>query len=154
MTVESSLHFLSHLNIIVSMTTTACWVCSEASSANDNNFCSEASYHGNSDSIVVMYCVRVPVLSEQNMSKPQRVVRAVDTTDGQLFIDLISKVEGEDGLRASIHQTFHWSTNSIHKMEQGSGTSSHAADSVKFFERVRNPKSRHVSHFGESVICD
>ena len=31
-----------------------------------------------------------------------RVVRAVDITDGQLSIDLISKVEGEDGLRASI----------------------------------------------------
>ena len=62
-----------------------------------------------------------------------RVVRAVDTTDGQLFIDLIFKVEGEDGLRASIYQTFHWSTNPVHKMEQGSRTSSHAADSVKIF---------------------
>ena len=60
-------------------------------------------------------------------------MRAVDITDGQLFIDLISKVEGEDGFRASIHQTFHWSMNSVHKMEQGSGTSSHAADSVKIF---------------------
>ena len=67
------------------------------------------------------------------MSKSQRVVRAVDITDGQFFIDLISKVESEDGLRASIHQTFHWSTDSVHKMEQGSGTSSHAADSVIFF---------------------
>ena len=60
-----------------------------------------------------------------------RVVRAVDTIDGQLFIDLIFKVEGEDGLRASIYQTFHWSTNAVHKMEQGSRTSSHAADFVK-----------------------
>ena len=60
-----------------------------------------------------------------------RVVRAVDTIDGQLFIDLIFKVEGEDGLRASIYQIFHWSTNPVHKMEQGSGTSSHAKDCVK-----------------------
>ena len=70
-----------------------------------------------------------------------RVVRAVDITGGQLFIDLISKVEGEDGLRASIHQTFHWSTNSVHKMEQGSGTSSHAADSVKFSREYEIPSS-------------
>ena len=70
-------------------------------------------------------------------------MRAVDTTDGQLFtdfvIDLIFKVEGEDGLRASIYQTFHWSTNSVHKMEQGSGTSSHAADSVKFSREFEIP---------------
>ena len=59
------------------------------------------------------------------------VVRAVDTIDGQLFIGLISKVEGEDGLHASIHQILHWSTNSVHKMEQGSGTSSYAAELVK-----------------------
>ena len=83
-----------------------------------------------------------------------RVVRAVDTTDGQLSIDLIFKVEGEDGLRASIYQTFYWRTNPVHKMEQGSRTSSHAADSVKFSERARNSKSKHVSHLGESVICD
>ena len=50
------------------------------------------------------------------MSKSQREVRAVDITDGEFFsIDLISKVESEDGLRASIHQTFHWSTGSVHK---------------------------------------
>ena len=58
-------------------------------------------------------------------------MRAVDTIDGQLFIDLILKVEGEDGLRANIYETFYWSTNSVHKMEQGSRTSSHAADVVK-----------------------
>ena len=46
------------------------------------------------------------------------VVRAVDTTNGQLSTDLIAKVESEDGLRASIHQTFHWSTNSVHGIPQ------------------------------------
>ena len=70
-TVESSLHFMSHLNSIVSMTSTACRVCFEASSAIRQQFFSEVSHHGNSDSIFVMYCVSVPVLSEQNMSKPQ-----------------------------------------------------------------------------------
>ena len=60
-----------------------------------------------------------------------RVVRAVDTIDGQLFIDLIFKVEGEDGLRASIYQIFHWSTNPVHKMEQGSRTPRHVAVFVK-----------------------
>ena len=34
-------------------------------------FFPEVSNHGNSDSIFVMCCVSVPVLSEQNMSKPQ-----------------------------------------------------------------------------------
>ena len=46
-------------------------------------------------------------------------MRAVDTIDGQLFIDLIFKVEGEDGLRASIYQSFHWSTNPVPNMELG-----------------------------------
>ena len=70
-------------------------VLSEASSADDNNsWCSPSS------------CTEV-----------LRVVRAVDTIACQLFINLIFKVEGEDGLRASIYQTFHWSTNPIHKME-------------------------------------
>ena len=54
----------------MSMTSSAFWVHSEASSAIDNNPCSEASHHGNSVSIVVMFCVSVPVLSEQNMSIP------------------------------------------------------------------------------------
>ena len=36
-------------------------------------FFSEVSHHGNSDSIFVMCCVSVPVLSEQNMSKPQSI---------------------------------------------------------------------------------
>ena len=57
--------------------------------------------------------------------------RSVDTIDGQLFIDLIFKVEGEDGLCASIYQTFHWSTNPVPNMEQGSRTSSHCTDLVK-----------------------
>ena len=70
-TVESSLHFMSHLNSIVSMTSTVCWVCFEASGAIRQQFFSEVSHHGNSDSIFVMYCVSVPVLSEPNMSKPQ-----------------------------------------------------------------------------------
>ena len=85
--------------------------CSEASSANDHNsWCSPSS------------CTRI-----------LRVVRAFDTIDGQLFIDVIFKVEGEDVLCASIYQIFHWSTNPVHKMEQGSRTSSHAADFVKIF---------------------
>ena len=42
------------------------------------------------------------------------VVRSVDTIDGQHFIDLILKVEGEDGLCASIFQIFYWSTNPVH----------------------------------------
>ena len=45
------------------------------------------------------------------------VVRAVDTIDGEPFIGLISKVDGEDGLRASIHQILHWSTIFVHKVE-------------------------------------
>ena len=59
-----------HFNSIVSMTFFAFWVHSEASSANDNNTCSEVSHHGSFDSIVMMYCVSVPVLSEHNMSIP------------------------------------------------------------------------------------
>ena len=62
-------------------------------------------------------------------------MRAVDTIDGQLFIDLTFKVEGEDVLRVSIYQIFHWSTNPVHKMEQGSRTSSDAADLVKIFPK-------------------
>ena len=71
--------------------------------------CLEASCASNNNSWCSPSCLR----------EVSCVVRAVDTIDGQLFIDLISKVEGEDGLRASIHQTFHWSTNSVHKIEQG-----------------------------------
>ena len=37
-------------------------------------------------------------------------MRAIDTTKCQLSVDLIVKVEGEDGLLASIYQIFHWST--------------------------------------------
>ena len=128
---SSRLFFFSlHLNSIVSMTLHL--VFSEAGSANDNNsWCSLSS------------CTRI-----------LRVVRAVDTIDGQLSIGLISKVEGEDGLCASIHQILHWSTNSVHKMEQGSVTSSHAADLVKISSESTKSKSRHFSHLGESVICD
>ena len=39
-----------------------------------------------------------------------RAVRAIDTTKCQLSVDLIVKVEGEDGFPANIHQIFHWST--------------------------------------------
>ena len=60
-------------------------------------------------------------------------MRAVDTIDGQLFIDWIFKVEGEDGLRANIYQSFHWSTNLVPNMEMGKRTSSHATDVVKIF---------------------
>ena len=127
---ESSRLSCLHLNSIVSMTLHL--VFSEAGSANDNNsWCSLSS------------CTRI-----------LRVVRAVVTIDGQLSIDLIFKVEGEDGLCASIYQIFHWSTNPVHKMEQGSRSSSHAADLVKISQRVRTSKSRHFSHLGESVICD
>ena len=60
-TFESSLHFLFTLeqhrvNGILSV-----WACSEVSSANDNNPCSEASHHGKTDLTAVMYCVNVPV---------------------------------------------------------------------------------------------
>ena len=50
--------------LVKAMTSFAFWVRSEASSANDNHPCSEASHHGNSDSIVVMFCVNVPVHGE------------------------------------------------------------------------------------------
>ena len=83
---ESSRLSCLHLNSNVSMTLHL--VFSEAGSTNDNNsWCSLSS------------CTRI-----------LRVVRAVDTIDGQLFIDLIFKVEGEDGLCASIYQIFYWST--------------------------------------------
>ena len=64
-TVESSLQSCLHLNNNVTMTSSA------ISSANDNNSLIEASHYWNSDSIVVMLCVSVLVLSEQNMSIPQ-----------------------------------------------------------------------------------
>ena len=60
-TVESSLHFLLTLEQHLSMTSSVFWACSEASSANDNNSCTEASHHGMTDSTVVMFCVNVPV---------------------------------------------------------------------------------------------
>ena len=41
-----------------------------ASSTNYNNPCSKVSHHGNFDSTVMMFCVSVPVLSEQNMTIP------------------------------------------------------------------------------------
>ena len=37
-------------------------------------------------------------------------MRAIDTTKCQSSVSLIVKVEGEDGLLASIHQIFHWSS--------------------------------------------
>ena len=110
-TVESSLISCLRLNSIVSMTRHA--ACSEASSANYNN----------------SWCSLSPC------TRSSRVVRAVDTIDGQLFIDLTFKVEGEDVLRASIYQIFHWKTNPVHKVEQGSRTSSDAADLVKIFPK-------------------
>ena len=57
-------------------------VFSEASSANDNN----------------------PRCTQARVREVFRVVRAVDTIACQLLIDLIFKVEGEDGFRASIYQ--------------------------------------------------
>ena len=77
---ESSLPFLLTLEQH-RVNDTSFLACSEASSANDNN----------------SWCSRVREVF--------RVVRAVDTIDGQSFIDLIFKVESEDGLRASIYQT-------------------------------------------------
>ena len=50
--------------LVKAMTSSAFWVRSEASSANDNHPCSEALHHGNSDSRVVMFCVNVPVHGE------------------------------------------------------------------------------------------
>ena len=50
--------------LVKAMTSCAFWVRSEASKANDNNSCSEASHHGNSDAIVVMFCMSVPVHRE------------------------------------------------------------------------------------------
>ena len=47
-----------------------------------------------------------------------RVVRAIDTTNGQLSVDSIVRVEGEDKPLTGIHQTSQWSTNSVH----GNGT--------------------------------
>ena len=65
------------------------------------------------------------------MTSVQTAVRAVDTLDGQLVINWTCKVEGEDGLRANIYQSFHWSPNLVLKMELGKGTSSHATDYFK-----------------------
>ena len=119
-----------HLNSIVSMTLHL--ACLEASCASNNNsWCSPS-------------CSR----------EVSCVVRAVDTIDGQLFIDLISKVEGEDGLRASIHQILHWSTTLSTKWNREVEHQAMPQISLKSLLRLRKSKSRHFSHLGESVICD
>ena len=54
--------------------------------------------------------LRVPGALQVHVHEDFRAVRAIDTTKCQLSVDLIVKVEGEDGLLASIHQIYYWST--------------------------------------------
>ena len=79
-------------------------------------------------------------------------MRAVDTTNGQLSTDLIAKVEGEDGLRASIHLTFHWSTNSATEpqavdretLSESSSNAPQAVDRETLSESSSNADGAHV----------
>ena len=60
--------------------------------------------------------INLPVAGAQQVRihEDSCVMHAIVTTNGQLSVDLIVKVEGEDEF-SNIHQTCHWSTKSTYK---------------------------------------